>query len=128
MTVMSVMRIDGCMSLEVHLCLKIIPSFDTCKRIAFAPPFMGSTIFGQLSLKWPFSPHAKHPLFLCFFLSMLKRRSLTCKGTPIRLILWIIPITFPMRQIVSSSLEDDVDYLHHHHCRYPETRIPLTTV
>jgi hypothetical protein len=72
-------------------------------------PFVGSAIFGQLSLKWPFSMHAKHPLFLCFFLSILKRRSSTCKGTPIRLILRIIPITFSMRQIVSSSSEDDVD-------------------
>jgi hypothetical protein len=32
--------------------------------------FLGSAIVGQLSLKWPFSLHAKHPLFLCFFLSM----------------------------------------------------------
>jgi hypothetical protein len=71
--------------------------------------FLGSAIVGQLSLKWPFSPHAKHPLFLCFFLSMLKRRSSTCRGTPIRLILRIISITFPTRQIVSSSWEDDVD-------------------
>ena len=71
--------------------------------------FLGLAIFGQLSLKWPFSPHAKHPLFLCFFLSMLKRRSSTCRGTPIRLILQIIPITFPTRRIISSSLEDDVD-------------------
>jgi hypothetical protein len=72
-------------------------------------PFVGLTIFGQLSLKWPFSPHAKHPLFLYFFLSMLKRRSSTCRGTPIRLILRIIPITFLTCQIVSSSSEDDVD-------------------
>jgi hypothetical protein len=72
-------------------------------------PFMGSAIFGQLSLKWPFFPYAKHPLFLCFFLSMLKRRSSTCRGTPIRLILRIIPITFLMRRFVSSSSEDDVD-------------------
>jgi hypothetical protein len=72
-------------------------------------PFVGSTIFGQLSLKWPFSPHVKHLLFLYFFLSMLKRRSSTYRGTPIRLILRIIPITFPTCQIVSSSLEDDVD-------------------
>jgi hypothetical protein len=50
-----------------------------------------------------------YPLFLCFFLSMLKRRSSTCRGTPIRLILWISPITFLTRRIVSSSLEDDVD-------------------
>jgi hypothetical protein len=71
--------------------------------------FLGSAIVGQLSLKWPFSPHAKHPLFLCFFLSMLKIRSYTHKGTPIRLILRIIPITFPTRRIVSSSSEDDVD-------------------
>jgi hypothetical protein len=72
-------------------------------------PFLGLAIFEQLSLKWPFSPHAKHPLFLCFFLSMLKRRSSTYRGTPIRLILRIIPITFPTRQIVSSSSKDDVD-------------------
>jgi hypothetical protein len=71
--------------------------------------FMGSTIVGQLSLKWPFFPHTKHPLFLCFFLSMLKRRSSTCRGTPIRLILRIITITFSTRRIVSSSSEDDVD-------------------
>jgi hypothetical protein len=71
--------------------------------------FLGSTIVGQLSLKWPFSPHVKHHLFLCFFLSMLKRRSSTCRGTLIRLILRIILITFLTRQIVSSSLEDDVD-------------------
>jgi hypothetical protein len=70
--------------------------------------FLGSAIVGQLSLKWPFSPHAKHPLFLCFFLSMLKRRSSTCRGTPIRLILRIILITFLTRQIVSSSSVDDV--------------------
>jgi hypothetical protein len=72
-------------------------------------PFLGSAIVGQLSLKWPFSPHANHPLFLCFFLSMLNRRSSTCRGTPIRLILQIIPITFPTCRIVSSSSEDDVD-------------------
>jgi hypothetical protein len=71
--------------------------------------FLGSAMVGQLSLKWPFSPHAKHPLFLCFSLSMLKRRSSTCRGTPIRLILLIIPITFPTCRIVSSSSEDDVD-------------------
>jgi hypothetical protein len=71
--------------------------------------FLGSAIFGQLSLKWPFSPHAKHPLFLYFFLSMLKRRSSTYRGTSIRLILRIILITFPMRQSVSLSSEDDVD-------------------
>jgi hypothetical protein len=71
--------------------------------------FVGSVIVGQLSLKWPFSLQVKHPLFLCFFLSMLKRRFSTCRGTPIRLILRIIPITFLMRPIVSSSLEDDVD-------------------
>ena len=71
--------------------------------------FLGSAIVGQLSLKWPFSAHVKHPLFLCFFLSMLKRRSSTCRGTPIRLILRIIPITFLTRQIVSSSSEDEVD-------------------
>jgi hypothetical protein len=43
------------------------------------------------------------------FLPMLKRRSSTYRGTPIRLILRIIHITFPTRQIVSSSSEDDVD-------------------
>jgi hypothetical protein len=72
-------------------------------------PFVGSAIFGQLSLKWPFFPHVKHPLFLCFFLSVLKRRSSTYRGTPIRLILQIIPITFSTRRIVSSSSENDVD-------------------
>jgi hypothetical protein len=71
--------------------------------------FLDLAIVGQLSLKWPFSPHAKHPLFLCFFLSMLKRRSSTCRGTPIRLILRIIPITFLTRRIISLSSEDDVD-------------------
>jgi hypothetical protein len=35
--------------------------------------FLGLAIVGQLSLKWPFFPHAKNPLYLCFFLSMLKR-------------------------------------------------------
>jgi hypothetical protein len=72
-------------------------------------PFLGSAIVGQLSLKWPFSPHVKHHLFICFFLSMLKRRSSTCRGTPIRLILRIIPITFSTHRIVSSSSKDDVD-------------------
>ena len=72
-------------------------------------PFVSSTIFGQLSLKWLFSPHVKHSLFVCFFMSMLKKRSSTYRGTPIRLILQIIPITFLMRQIVSSSSEDDVE-------------------
>jgi hypothetical protein len=71
--------------------------------------FVGSAIFGHLSRKWPITLHAKHPLFLCFFLSMLKRRSSTCRGTPIRLILRIIPITFLTCWIVSLSLEDDVD-------------------
>jgi hypothetical protein len=71
--------------------------------------FLGTTMVGQLSLKWPFSPHAKHPLFLCFFLSMIKRRSSTYRGTPIRLISWIIPITFLAHRIVSLSSEDDVD-------------------
>jgi hypothetical protein len=70
--------------------------------------FLGLAIVGQLSLKWPFSPHVNHPLFLCFFLSMLKRISSTYRGTPIRLILRIIPITFPTRRIISSSSEDDV--------------------
>jgi hypothetical protein len=31
-------------------------------------PFVGLAIFGQLSLKWPFSAHVKHPFFLCLFL------------------------------------------------------------
>jgi hypothetical protein len=70
--------------------------------------FVGSAIFRQLSLKWPFFPYAKHPLILYFFLS-LKRRSLTCRGTPIRLALKIIHITFLTRQVLSSSLEDDVE-------------------
>jgi hypothetical protein len=69
--------------------------------------FLSLAIVGQLSLKWPFSPHVKHPLFLCFFMSTLKKRSSTCRGTPIRLILRIILITFLTRQIVSSSSEDD---------------------
>jgi hypothetical protein len=70
--------------------------------------FLGSAIDGQLSLKWPFSPHANHPLFFCFFLSMLKRRSSTCRGIPIRLILRIILSTFLTHWIVSSSSKDDV--------------------
>jgi hypothetical protein len=84
-------------------------------------PFLGSAIVGQLSLKWPFSSHAKHPLFPYFFLSMLKRRSSTCRGTSIRFILRIIHIIFPTCWIVSSSSEDDVDgyYLHHHHFLLP---------
>jgi hypothetical protein len=110
MTEMSVMRIE---------CLRVLGGSSSLEEssqvltlISALPlllPFVGLAIFGQLSLKWPFSPHAKHPLFLCLFLSMLKRRSSTCRGTPIRLILRIIPITFLTRQIVSSSLEDDVD-------------------
>jgi hypothetical protein len=72
-------------------------------------PFVGLSIFGQMYLKWPFSLHAKHPLFLCFFLSMLKRKSSTYRGTPIRLILRIISIGFLTCWIVSSSTEDDVD-------------------
>lgn len=79
-----------------------------CTRLAFALLFLGSIVFGQLSQKWTFSPHAKYHLFLCFFLSMLKRRSSTCRGTPIRLILRIILIAFLTRQTVSSSLKDDV--------------------
>jgi hypothetical protein len=71
--------------------------------------FVGSAIFGQLSLKWSFSLQAKHPLFLCFFLLMLKRRSLNYMDTPIRLILRIISITFLTRKTVSSSSEDDVE-------------------
>jgi hypothetical protein len=88
---------------------RIILSLDTYKCLAFAPPIFGSTKFGQLFQKWPFSPHVKHHLFLCFFLSMLKRRSSTCRGTPNRLILQIILITFPTRRTVSSSSKDDVD-------------------
>jgi hypothetical protein len=49
--------------------------------------FLGLVVFGQLSRKCPFFPHVKHPLYLCFLLSMLKRRSSTCRGTSIRLIL-----------------------------------------
>jgi hypothetical protein len=45
MTVMNVMRIHGCASLEVHLRLKSHPKFDTCKHLAFAPPFYG---FGHI--------------------------------------------------------------------------------
>jgi hypothetical protein len=86
MTVKSVMKSDGYESLEDHLCLKNHPKLNTFECPAFALPLCGFDIFGQLSLKCPFSPHAKHPLFLCFFLSMLKRRSSTCRGTPIRLI------------------------------------------
>jgi hypothetical protein len=40
---------------------------------------------------------------------MLKRRSSTYRDTPIRLILQIILITFPTRQTVSLSLEDDIE-------------------
>jgi hypothetical protein len=29
-------------------------------------PFLGSAIVGHMSLKWPFSLHAKHPLFFIF--------------------------------------------------------------
>jgi hypothetical protein len=79
-----------------------------CTRLAFALLFFGSVVFGQLSQKWTFSPQAKYHLFLRFFLSMLKRRSSTCRGTPFRLILQIILIAFLTRQTVSSSLKDDV--------------------
>jgi hypothetical protein len=107
---MSVMRIGGFVSLEVHLLLEESSQVLTLvSALSLLLPFVGSAIFGQLSLKWPFSPHTKHHLFLCFFLSILKRRSSTCRGTPIRLILRIIPITFLTRRIVSSSLKDDVD-------------------
>jgi hypothetical protein len=40
---------------------------------------------------------------------MLKRISYSYRGTPIRLILRIFPITYPTRLIVSSPLEDDVE-------------------
>jgi hypothetical protein len=39
----------------------------------------------------------------------VKEKILDLQGTPIRLILRIIPITFSTRRIVSSSLEDYVD-------------------
>jgi hypothetical protein len=45
--------------------------------------FLGSTIVGQLSVKWPFSPHVKHPLFLCFFMSMLKKDHLPAGAHPL---------------------------------------------
>jgi hypothetical protein len=44
--------------------------------LPFLLPVVGSTIVGQLSLKWPFSPHAKHPLFLCFFPDNVKEKIL----------------------------------------------------
>jgi hypothetical protein len=47
--------------------------------------------------------------FLCFFLSMLKKICSTCRGAPIRLILWIILITFLTCWIVYLSSEDDVE-------------------
>jgi hypothetical protein len=31
------------------------------------PLFLGSDVFGQLSRKWPISPHVKHHVFLCVF-------------------------------------------------------------
>jgi hypothetical protein len=43
-------------------------------------PFVGSAIVGQLSLKWPFSPHAKHTLFLCFFPANVKGKILDLQG------------------------------------------------
>jgi hypothetical protein len=85
-------------------------SSQVLTHVSILPLLLGLAMFGQLSLKWPFSLYAKNPLFLCFFLSILKRRSSTCRGIPIRLILRIIPITFPTRRIVFFlSLEDDVD-------------------
>jgi hypothetical protein len=42
--------------------------------------FFGSAIVGQMSLKWPFSPHAKHPLFLCFFPVNVKEKILDLQG------------------------------------------------
>jgi hypothetical protein len=109
MTVMSVMRIDDCAFLEVHLRLKNHLSFDTCKRLAFAPPFGGFSHIWTAVPEVFLLPACEASSLSLLFLSMLKRRSLICRGTPIRLILWIIPITFSMRQIVSSSSEDDVD-------------------
>jgi hypothetical protein len=44
--------------------------------LPFLLHFVGLAIFGQLSLKWPFSPHAKHPLFLCFFPVNVKEKIL----------------------------------------------------
>jgi hypothetical protein len=70
---------------------------------------LGSVVFGQLSWKWSLSPHAKHHLFICLFLSMVKRRFSTCRGTHIRLILWIILITFLTHRNILSSMEDDVE-------------------
>jgi hypothetical protein len=44
-------------------------------------PFLGSAIVGQLSLKWPFSPHAKHPLSLSLlFLVNVKDKILYLQG------------------------------------------------
>jgi hypothetical protein len=72
-------------------------------------PFLGSAIFGQLSMKWPSHRLRSILSFFAFFLSMLKERSLTCRGIPIRLILRIIAITFLTCRIISSSSVDDVD-------------------
>jgi hypothetical protein len=41
--------------------------------------FLGSAEFGQLSRKWLFSPHAKHHLFLCFFVN-IKEKILDLQG------------------------------------------------
>jgi hypothetical protein len=88
---------------------RIIPSLDTCKRLAFAPRLVGFDRIWTIISKVALLPHTKHHLFLCLFLSMLKRRSSTCRGTPIRLILWIILISFLMHQTVSSSSKNDVE-------------------
>jgi hypothetical protein len=63
MTVKIVMKSGDCESLEDHLRLKNHPKLNTCECTAFAISLFGFDIFGQLSLKCPFSPHAKHPLF-----------------------------------------------------------------
>jgi hypothetical protein len=39
-------------------------------------PFVGSDIIGQLSLKWPFSPHVKHRLFCLLFPINVKEKIL----------------------------------------------------
>jgi hypothetical protein len=43
-------------------------------------PFVGLAIVGQLSLKWPFSPHAKHPLFSLLFRVNVKEKILYLQG------------------------------------------------
>jgi hypothetical protein len=88
---------------------RVIPSFDTCERLAFAPPLCGFSHSWTIVPEVALLPACKASSLYLLFLSMLKRRSSTYRGTPIRLILWIIPITFPTHRIVSSSSEDDVD-------------------